>query len=66
MSMTFSLSSILPLQSSNFSNQERRIIVAEGLKKIEEEKALCAKAIEHVSQTREALIGDVKLERFIE
>ena len=61
MSMIFYLSSVLRLQSSNFSNQERRIIVAEALKKIEEAEALCAKAIEHVSQTREALIDDGKL-----
>ena len=35
------------------------------MKKIEEVEALCAKVVEQVSQTREALIDGEKLERVI-
>ena len=38
----------------------------EVAKNIEETEALCAKAVEKVSQTWEALINDEELEKFIE
>ena len=46
--------------------EERRKTKVEVAKKKEEEEALCAKAVEHVSHTWEAMIDDADLEKVAE
>ena len=46
--------------------EERRMTTTKAIKKIEEIEALCAKTVEHVSETLKSMINEFKLEKVAE